>query len=134
MRGIRSVIAWALAGCAGLLSSCSIMGLHKEVEALESNGGITVQVTPRPKGPAPTYVLAWRVENGKRKDSAGFHQLRPDGIASFNLMLNQSYWVGAFTDVNGNRAYDAGEPLGVVQDIKPLTFSDPNARSKIWPI
>jgi pimeloyl-ACP methyl ester carboxylesterase len=119
---------------APLLSSCSIIGLRQHVEALESRGGITVQVAPPPKGSAPTYALAWRVENGLRKDSAGFQKVGGDGIASFNLNLDSIYSVGAFTDENGNRAYDAGEPGDVIREMKPLALSDPSAKPKIWPL
>ena len=132
MRSPHALLICALSALSSLLSSCAIVGLHKHVEELESRGGITLQVTPSPTGEAPTYALAWRMENGTRKDSAGFHQLRADGIASFNLKLDETYRVGAFTDENGSRAYDAGEPVGVLQDIKPVSLSDPSARPKVW--
>jgi pimeloyl-ACP methyl ester carboxylesterase len=115
-----------------LLTSCSILGLRQHVEELESRGNITVRVVPPPHGAAPTYALAWRMENGARKDSAGFQQVREDGIASFNLNLESVYRVGAFTDENGNRAYDAGEPLDFIKDAKPLALADPSAKPKIW--
>ncbi|MBX7208096.1 MAG: putative lipase [Verrucomicrobiaceae bacterium] len=116
---------------AGFLSSCSVIGLKKHIETLESRGGITIQIVPPPKGPAPTYALAWRMENGTRKDSAGFHRVRADGIASFHLSMGSFYRVGAFTDENGNGSYDAGEPLAFLTDIVPIPITDPNARSKI---
>lgn len=118
--------------CLPLLSSCSIIGLRKQVETMESRGGITVQVVPRPKGDAPTYALAWRMENGARKDSAGFQTVRADGLASFNLNMDSVYRVGAFTDENGNRAYDAGEPLGLEMAAKPISLSDPTVKPKVW--
>jgi pimeloyl-ACP methyl ester carboxylesterase len=71
------------------------------------------------------------MENGGRKDSAGFQRVRPDGLASFNLRLDSVYRVGAFTDENGNRAYDAGEPLDFVKDVKPIALSDPEIRPEI---
>ena len=120
----------AIAAC--LLSSCSIIGLRRHVETLEARGGITVQVSPAPKGDAPTYALAWRMENGARKDSAGFQPVRADGFASFNLCMADTYRVGAFTDENRNGAYDAGEPLGLINDVKPLSLSDPSVKPKIW--
>lgn len=115
-----------------LLSSCAILGLRKQVETMEERGGITIQVTPPPKGDKPTYALAWRMENGTRKDSAGFQQVRGDGLASFNLNMENSYRVGAFTDENNNDAYDAGEPLGMQMEVKPLSLSDPTVKPKIW--
>jgi pimeloyl-ACP methyl ester carboxylesterase len=115
-----------------LLSSCSLLGLRKQVDALEARGGVTLEVTNMPDGTRPTYALAWRMENGLRKDSAGFQKVRPDGIASFNLNLDSTYRVGAFTDENDNHHYDAGEPLDFVKDVQPLSLSDPKARVKIW--
>lgn len=116
-----------------LLSSCSLLGLRQQVETLESRGGIAVEVTNLPKDARhPTYALAWRMENGLRKDSAGFQKVRPDGIAAFNLSLDSTYRVGAFTDENDNRHYDAGEPLDFIKDVQPLSLSDPKARVKIW--
>ena len=127
------VCRWfCLAAGLPLLSSCAILGLGKQVETMESRGGITVRVTPPPDARTPTYALAWRMENGARKDSAGFQRVRPDGLASFNLRLDDVYRVGAFTDENGNRAYDAGEPLDFVKDVKPIALSDPKAKPKMW--
>ncbi len=80
----------------------------------------------------PTYAVAWIVENGQRKASAGFQRVRPDGLASFSLLANRTYRVGAFTDENGNRAYDAGEPLAFLKDVKPLLLDDPNVAPEIW--
>lgn len=116
-----------------LLNSCSLLGLRKQVETLESRGGVAVEVTNLPAGGKhPTYALAWRMENGIRKDSAGFQKVRPDGIAAFNLSLASTYRVGAFTDENGNRHFDAGEPLDFIKDVQPISLSDPKAKVKIW--
>jgi pimeloyl-ACP methyl ester carboxylesterase len=129
---LRSLALGPVLSAVALMASCSIVGLRQHVETMEQRGGVTLQVTPPPKGKAPTYALAWRMENGQRKDSAGFQQVRPDGIASFNLRLDSVYQIGAFTDENGNRAYDAGEPLAVIQSVKPVSLSDPHAVPKIW--
>lgn len=123
---------WWFAFAVALLPSCSIIGLKRQVEKMEAHGAITIQVTPPPQGGSPTYAVAWRVENGQRKDSAGLQKVRPDGLASFSLLAGQTYRVGAFTDENGNYAYDAGEPLAVLKDIKPLLLGDPKVKPKIW--
>ncbi|OAI57115.1 hypothetical protein AYO49_02780 [Verrucomicrobiaceae bacterium SCGC AG-212-N21] len=116
-----------------LLTSCGIVGLRKQVETLESRGGVTVRLDPPPpRGSAPTYALAWRMENGARKDSVGFQEVRADGIASFNLNIDSAYHVGAFTDENNNRAYDAGEPLDFVKDIRPISLAKPNVKPMVW--
>lgn len=122
----------SLAFCVALLPACSIIGLRRQVEKLEAHGAITIQVTPPPQGKAPTYAVAWTVENGQRKDSAGFQKVRPDGLASFSLIADRTYRVGAFTDENGNHAYDAGEPLAFLKDIRPILLGDPKVHPKIW--
>ena len=131
MNILRSITFSPIFLASAALTSCSIIGLRQHVETLEQRGTVTLQVTPPPNGAAPTYALAWRMENGQRKDSAGFHQVRKDGIASFNLRLDSLFQIGVFTDENGNRAYDAGEPLAVQADVKPVSLADPNALPKI---
>lgn len=119
---------------AALLPSCGLIGLRQHVETLESRGNVTVRVQPAPRQQPPTYALAWRMENGTRKDSAGFQQVPANGIASFNLNLDHVYRVGAFTDDNGNRAYDAGEPLDFIKDVTPLSLSGTNVKPRILPL
>ncbi len=109
-------------------SSCSLVGLRREVTALERHGGVTLSISPLPDGKAPTYALAWRGEDGRPKDSAGFQTVRPDGIAAFTLLLGETYRVGAFTDENGNGAFDAGEPFAMRRDVAPVSLSDPSAQ------
>ncbi len=117
-----------------LLSSCSIIGLGSHVETMESRGGVAIQIIPPPKVDPPTYALAWRMENGQRKDSAGFQGVGPSGIAAFNLRMDSAYRVGAFTDENRNGAYDAGEPGGFLVDVKPASLSDPSVMPKLLKI
>ncbi|QIF01496.1 alpha/beta fold hydrolase [Roseimicrobium sp. ORNL1] len=132
---LAAAFAFAVpASLALLLPSCSLLGLRQQVESLEAQGGIAIQVTPPPKGPAPTYALAWRMEGDKRKDSAGFQEVREDGLAAFHLRLGQVYRVGAFTDENKNQKYDAGEPLGFLKDVSPRPLSDGVATAKILPV
>ncbi len=121
-----------LALCIALFSSCGVVGLRRHINELESRGSIAVRVTPPPDRGAPTYALAWRMENGVRKDSAGFQRVRANGLAAFSLKLSQAYRVGAFTDENDNGKYDAGEPLDFVKDVKPLPLADPGTTPKIW--
>ena len=114
-----------------VLSGCSIIGLHGHVRKLEDHGTIAVQVSPLPESGTPTYALAWRREDGRAKDSAGFQRVRPDGLAVFHLLADQAYSVGAFTDANGNNEYDAGEMLGYVHDVKPAAMGDPEQRARM---
>lgn len=122
----------SLAITALLLSSCgSIIGLRKQVTTMEERGGVTVEVSPVPKQSPPTYALAWRMENGQRKDSAGFQQVSADALAAFNLNLDSVYHIGAFTDENRNGAFDAGEPLDMKVDIRPQPLTDPTVKPVI---
>lgn len=109
--------------CAALLSSCSLLGLRGQVEKLESRGSVVIRVTPPPRGPAPSYALAWTLEAGGRRESAGFQPLRSDGIAAFALALDRTYRVGAFTDENQNGKFDAGEPAACQTDVRPFPLS-----------
>ena len=115
-----------------MLNSCGVIGLRSHVESLEQRGAVTLHVSPPPKGSAATYALVWRTENGELKDSAGFQEIRADGIASFNLRLDSIYSIGVFTDENSNRAYDSGEPFAMQTDVKPTSLSDPNAATRFW--
>lgn len=72
------------------------------------------------------------MKDGRAQASVGFQRVRPDGLASFSLLADRTYRVGAFTDENGNRAYDAGEPLAILKEVKPLLLDDPNVQPKIW--
>ncbi len=121
-----------LALCLALLPSCALIGLRRQVDALHAHGAITIRLVPPPQGSAPTYALAWIMEGGQRKASAGLQRVRPDGLASFSLLADRTYRVGAFTDENGNHAYDAGEPLAFLKDIKPRPLDDPNVEVEIW--
>ncbi len=89
-------------------------------------------MVPAPGTSVPTYALAWIMKNGRPKASVGFQRVRPDGFASFSLLADRTYRVGAFTDENGNRSYDAGEPLAILKEVKPLLLDDPNVQPKIW--
>jgi pimeloyl-ACP methyl ester carboxylesterase len=115
-----------------LFCSCSIMGLNRHITRMEQYGSVTIQVSPPPEGTAPTYALAWTASADGNLESAGFRRLRDDGLASFSLLTNRTYYVGAFTDENGNGKYDVGEPAGFITNVHPKAFGDPAARSKIF--
>lgn len=115
----------------GSLSSCSLIGLKKEVTELEQHGAVTLSVNPPPDGKTPTYALAWRGQNGSPRDCTGFQEVRSDGIAAFTLRLGESYRVGAFTDENRNGALDAGEPFGMVRDVRPVPLATPSSEPRL---
>lgn len=117
-----------------LVSCSSIIGLRREVESLENRGGVSVIVTPTPTGSSPTYALAWRMEDGLPKDSAGLQEVRSDGIASFNLDMGSSYRIGAFTDENHNLAYDAGEPVAIETEVELVPLTGSTNPLKVYPL
>jgi pimeloyl-ACP methyl ester carboxylesterase len=114
------------------ICSCSLMGLKSHITRMEQYGTVTIQVSPPPETNAPTYALAWTAGADGELESAGCQRLRADGLASFTLLTNRTYSVGAFTDENGNGAYDAGEPAGRVTNVTPHGLGDPHARAKIF--
>jgi hypothetical protein len=110
--------------------SCQLVGLRQHVEKMESFGVVTVRIIPPPKGPKPTYALAWTPENGELR-SAGLQQVGSDGLASFTLRIDRVYTIGVFTDENGNMSYDAGEPADYTKGVTPVSLADPEGRSKV---
>jgi hypothetical protein len=95
---------------------------------------VAALVTPTPKSEPPTYAVAVHLRDDGRKASAGFQQVSGDGVAAFELEAARSYDVAAFTDENGNRALDAGEPLGIQRNVRPSPLGDPDAAPKLLPI
>lgn len=126
-----ALLATSVLNLMGSLSSCSLIGLKKEVTELEQHGAVTLSVNPPPDGKTPTYALAWRGQNGSPRDCTGFQEVRSDGIAAFTLRLGESYRVGAFTDENRNGALDAGEPFGMVRDVRPVPLATPSAEPRL---
>ncbi len=124
--GIRLSRCYVYLVAPTLLCSCQLLGLRQHVEKMEEFGIVTVRVSPLPTGAAPTYALAWTADDGELR-SAGFQQIRPDGLAAFTLRTDRSYAVGAFTDRNRNDRYDVGEPVDYVREVTPVSLADPNA-------
>jgi hypothetical protein len=122
-----------LALSALLFSSCALVGLRQHIESMEGFGVVTVRVSPLPSQSKPTYALAWiATSTGLR--SAGLQRIGEDGVASFILKTSQSYYVGAFTDLNGNNSYDVGEPGDYVSEIRPVSLGDPNPQVRVLPL
>ncbi len=129
---LRPPLSACLSVCVPLvLGSCSLLGLRKQVEALDAHGGIAILLNPPPTGPAPTYALAWTVESHGQKESTGFQKVGAEGLAAFSLRLGKVYRVGAFTDENANLMYDAGEPLALIKDVAPRPLGDGTTVAKV---
>ncbi|MCB9876782.1 MAG: alpha/beta fold hydrolase [Planctomycetes bacterium] len=114
-RRAAAVAATLAAGAAA--ASCSLWRLADDVEQIESHGIAAVQVTGRPAH-APCYVVAWAWVDGQRR-LLGQHQARDDGRAWFVLELEHRYHFGAFADVDGDGAYDDGEPAASTFGVEP---------------
>ena len=88
-----------------------------DVRRLESSGSISVAVSPVASG-ATTWAAAWRPQPDGSTAVAGLQPVGANGIAAFLLRDDGSPWhVGAFTDRNGNRRYDPGEPVAASADV-----------------
>jgi Putative serine esterase (DUF676) len=118
---------------AALVSSCSFLGVKQEVKELSVHGLITVQVTPVVES-APTYALAWTEVASGTNEMIGFQPVGTNGLAVFLLRQDRSYNLGAFTDLNHNGAYDGGEPVAYVKNVRPASLVDDGPQSKPVPL
>ncbi len=118
---------------AALVSSCSLLGVKQEVKNLSAHGIITVQVTPVVES-APTYALAWIRAASGTNEMIGFQRVGTNGFAVFLLRQNRTYGLAAFTDRNGNGAYDGGEPVAYVKNLRPTPLTTDGPRNQPVPL
>ncbi len=112
------------------LNSCStIVGLGRAVSHLESQGTIVMHVAPMKPG-VTTYAAAVVREHGKHAETVGLQTVRDDGYAVVYVSLDRTYTVAAFSDLNGNRRYDPGEPCGALHEVRPVPMSGAPNRVK----
>ena len=97
---------------------------------MEEHGVVTVQIIPAPGTTAPMYALAWTVAADGTRESVGFQRVRSDCLASFCLLKDRVYNVGAFTDENGTGEYEPGEPMDYLQKVQPTPLGDPTAGAR----
>jgi hypothetical protein len=109
---------------AGLISACSLLSVKREVNEFVAHGVISVEIVSTGTS-APTYALAWTPVEGTN-EMIGLQPVGSDGVAVFLLLQKRTYNVGAFADVNGNGAYDGGEPVAYLTNLRPMPFADPN--------
>lgn len=129
LRQTRWRHALALVLGAGLVASCSLLGVKREVKQLAAHGVISVQVISGNTS-APIYALAWTVAAKGTNEMIGFQPVGADGVAVFLLLQTQTYNVGAFADLNNNGAYDGGEPVAYLKNLQPTPIADPDARAR----
>lgn len=111
------------------LASCSILGLREQVGKLEAQGVIAARVTPLPQPGVTTWVAALTEDASGRRETIGLQQVRPDGLAAIQLLADRTYDLAAFTDRNGNRRYDPGEPCAKLRQVRPLPLAGTSGRS-----
>jgi hypothetical protein len=114
--------------CASLVSSCATGRLRRNVKNINERGIIQVEAIPAP-GPAKTYALAWPSTSRVTNDMTAVQSLGADGLAVFLLLQNRTYNVAAFTDLDGNGAYDGGEPVAIEANLHPAPLTDTAARA-----
>lgn len=109
------------------LDSCSMLGLRREVGKLESKGVIAVKVQPLPQTGAVTYA-ALIVENLEgQRETVGLQEVGASGLAAIHVVAGRGYTIAAFSDLNGNRRFDPGEPSGLLRDVTPTVLSSTRA-------
>jgi hypothetical protein len=113
----RPALLLALCGC--VATSCALRQLKQNVRQINAHGVVWVSVSPVHPS-APTYALAWTPTAQGTNEMIGFQPVGPDGMALFLLRLNRTCQVGAFSDLDGDGAYDGGEPV----DTSPRDPSD----------
>ena len=124
----RILIAPLLAVVA-LSSSCSLLGVKKQVKQINSHGVIAIEVSNLDKT-ATNYALALSKDAKGTNEMVGFQVLGQDGLAIFLLRENRTYSTGAFADLNGNGKYDTHEPAQLKRDLRPTALSDLKDRAK----
>ena len=115
--------------CANLVCSCSLLRLKQSVQKLNAHGVIALKVS-NPSPTATNYALALSRDGVGTNEMAGFQIIGTDGMAFFLLRQQRAYAVGAFSDLNGNGAYDGNEPAQVLRNILPTPLADAGRRAE----
>lgn len=126
-------IALALLACAGLTTSCALLGVKQQVKQISAHGVIALQVTNL-SPTATNYALALSRNAYGTNEMVGFQVIGPDGLALFLLRQDRTYDAGAFSDLNGNRAYDVGEPAQLLRGLRPVPLSATSERTQPLPV
>lgn len=126
-RAFRAGLALLL--CANLICSCSLLRLKHSVQQINAHGVIALQVTNL-SPTATNYALALSRDGAGTNVMAGFQVVGTDGFAFFLLRQQRAYAVGAFSDLNGNGAYDGNEPAQLLRNILPTPLADTRNRAE----
>jgi pimeloyl-ACP methyl ester carboxylesterase len=113
---------------AGVGASCSILHLKHEVQAIAAHGVVALQVAER--SPAvTTYAVAWVEDTAGKPTVIALQPIGSDGLAYFLLRVDRRYHIGAFTDLDGDRVYDGGEPAASRRFVAPLPLDQTQAQA-----
>jgi len=120
-----------------LLTGCAFLRLPEEVEEIQQHGVAAVVVRGAPAG-CTTFAVAWRERVDERGETSrefiGLHPVDGDGVAFFLLANEHTYHVAAFADVDGDGAYDVGEPAALRGGVAPKPLDeqgDPADRTEL---
>lgn len=103
------------------------------MKQISAHGVLALQVTNLSLT-ATNYALALSRDAYGTNEMVGFQVIGPDGLALFLLLQNRTYDVGAFTDLNGNRAYDVGEPAQLLRGLQPVPLAATGERTQPLPM
>lgn len=124
---------WPLFALLAGLPACALFHLKTEVKAIAAHGVVRVHVA-EPPATATTYGVVWIDRDDGTPEVIALQPVGSDGGAVFLLRLGRPYHIGAFTDRNGNRVYDGGEPAASVRDVTPLALDQTNAQAVPVPL
>jgi hypothetical protein len=100
-----------------VLSSCARLHLRHEVEQIAAHVVVVVAVGSR-SGTAPIYAVAFAAGEDGTPQAIGLQPVGENGVASFLLRLGRSHRIGAWSDLDGDRVYDAGGPAATSGDVE----------------
>ncbi|HEX5052512.1 MAG TPA: hypothetical protein VFZ65_12115 [Planctomycetota bacterium] len=109
------------------------MHLKHEVTSIAAHGVVMVHVENAAAG-VPTYAVAWVVDDAGSIEPIGLQPVGDDGVAMFLLRHDKRYNVGAWSDTNGDKVYDGGEPAASVRDVQPLPLDTTSERAGPLPL
>ena len=113
---------------ATLITSCSLLRVEHQVKEINAHGVVGLEISGL-STTATNYALALTSIAKGTNEMVGFQTVGADGFAAFLLLQKRTYAIGAFTDLNGNRMYDGGEPVCLATNIHPTSLADVEVRA-----
>jgi pimeloyl-ACP methyl ester carboxylesterase len=101
------------------LGSCSLFRLREDVKAIATHGVILVSVSEASADNATFAVVCDAGEPGQMR-MLGSQKVSDSGFVCFLVPIEGTYQVGAWTDLDGDRVYDDGEPAASASSLRPM--------------